>query len=134
MIKSQISLELLIVFGTLVAVLVIILAMQTTIFGTFDNELNSVTITTTMDQILDASEQMYKQGKGATTQIKVKVPPTVKSSKITGAAIAYTLKVGDQNSTILKEKSFPINGTLPTNEGIYVLTIKNEKNFINISY
>ncbi len=132
--KAQYSLEVVLVVSALLFSLMVVLVLQTNVFGTINNEMRAATVTTAIDQVLDASETVYKQGTGATTQVKVKIPANVETSRITGGVVGYTLDEKGKNSTIVKETTIPINGSLPTNEGTYLLTVRSEKDFVNISY
>jgi len=131
---AQIGLELVIVASVIIFATIVVLALQTDIFSALNNEMSSATVTTALDQIVGASENMYKQGVGATTQVKVKIPSNIKASKITGGAVSFTLSEGGRNSTIAKETDININGSLPSNQGTYILTVRSEKDFVNVSF
>ena len=128
------SLELVFLVGSLLFAIVLVIVLQSNIFGAVNTELSATTVSTALDQIVEASERVYKQGTGAKTQIRIQIPNNVKSTKITGAAIAYTLNEGGKNSTIAVEKTIQINGSLPINEGSYTVAVEKKKNYVKVSY
>ena len=87
MLKAQLSFEMTWVVGTIMFALMIVILVQTNIFGVVNNELTAATVSTTLDQVLEASELVYKQGRGAKTQVRVQIPKNVKSGKIIKAAL-----------------------------------------------
>ncbi|MEK6892161.1 MAG: hypothetical protein AABX25_03175 [Nanoarchaeota archaeon] len=131
--KSQVSVEYLLVMGfaTLMAVPLLL------IYYTYSADTtDSVAISQSMQiarKVVDASESVYYLGKPSQTTLKFNFPDRIQSTNLSNREVVIKVKTQAGVTDIVQVSAVNITGTLPTSQGIHVLTIKADDGFVQIT-
>jgi hypothetical protein len=131
--RSQISIEYMsIVFGFLL----ILTPLWVYLFN-YSNSLNyQITLNYAqdiVDSIRDASEFVYTQGSPATIPLRVHIPSHVLAINSTEGMVSIFLDMPAGVSEVYSEMSFNVTVSVPIQEGEYLLRIKAEEGYVNVS-
>lgn len=85
------------------------------------------------NQIAKKSDLVYSQGSGASVKIEIYIPRNVKEINITGNEINFRLTTSYGETDIFANSIANLTGSLPTREGLYLIMIKSEGEYVNIS-
>src|SRR3989338_10929834 len=131
--KSQVSVEYMLVMGFAALMTVpLLLIYYTSSADTTD----SVAVSQSMQiarKIADASESVYYLGKPSQTTLKFNFPDRIQSTSLSNREVVIKVKTQAGVTDIVQVSAVNITGTLPTSQGIHVLTIKADDGFVQIT-
>lgn len=131
--KSQVSVEYMLVMG-FAALMTVPLLM---IYYTYSADTaDSVAISQSMQiarKVVDASESVYYLGKPSQTTLKFNFPDRIQSTSLSNREVVIKVKTQAGVTDIVQVSAVNITGTLPTSQGIHVLTIKADDGFVQIT-
>jgi len=130
--KAQISMEYLIIFGIAFAMtlpLIIIYAKQT---GNIQADVTNAQIYKTASKISDYAEQVYYMGEPSQRTLEIRFPAGINSVTLNGSLIIFNVTTTDMTYEVVKETTANLTGTIRSFEGIHVLVIKAESNYVRI--
>jgi hypothetical protein len=84
-------------------------------------------------QIAKNADLVYSQGKGASVKIEVYIPRNIQEINITGNEINMRILSSSGITDVFATSIAPLQGNLPTQEGLYWVLIKGEEGYVNIS-
>jgi len=97
---------------------------------------DSVAISQSMQiarKVVDASESVYYLGKPSQTTLKFNFPDRIQSTNLSNREVVIKVKTQAGVTDIVQVSAVNITGTLPTSQGIHVLTIKADDGFVQIT-
>ncbi|MFH1978459.1 MAG: hypothetical protein ABIJ92_03980 [Candidatus Aenigmatarchaeota archaeon] len=130
--KAQAAFEYMMIVGIVLLFIVPVWSYMNTVHKDTTNELYFSYARNAVTKIVDTAELVYSQGPPASVQVVVYIPKYVEEINITGTTINIRLNIGDVNDV----NGFgiaPLNGSLPTTEGSYVIKIEAIDDYVNIS-
>lgn len=87
-----------------------------------------------VDKIASTADLVYSQGTPAKVRVSVYIPNGVVQSNITNNTIYLTVRVGTQLSDVVAISEAELNGSLPTQEGNYLIDIEAKADYVQITY
>src|SRR3990167_4413822 len=124
--KSQVSVEYMLVMGFAALITVPLLMIYYTYSA---DTTDSVAISQSMQiarKIVYASESVYYLGKPSQTTLKFNFPDRIQSTNLSNREVVIKVKTQAGVTDIVQISAVNITGTLPTSQGIHVLTRSEE--------
>ena len=131
--KSQVSVEYMLVMGFAALITVPLLLIYYTYSA---DTTDSVAVSQSMQiarKIVDASESVYYLGKPSQTTLKFNFPDRIQSTSLSDREVVIKVKTQAGVTDIVQISAVNMSGTLPTSQGIHVLTIKADDGFVQIT-
>jgi len=85
-------------------------------------------------KIVDAAESVYYLGEPSQTSLRVNIPNNVVSANLSDYEVVFKIKTRAGLVDIVQSSDVNITGSLPTNMSTYLITIKAESNYVNVTY
>ena len=131
--KSQISLEYMLIIGFATIMIIPLLV----IYYNYSSETSeSVTAGQSLQiarKIIDASESVYYLGKPSQTTLKLNFPNNIKLINISNYEVVFKIQTKNGLVEVVQISSVNITGNLPTSQGIHILTIKAEDKHVQVT-
>ncbi|MBI2653448.1 hypothetical protein HYX02_01420 [Candidatus Woesearchaeota archaeon] len=131
--KSQVSVEYMLIMG-FAALMTIPLLL---IYYTYSSESSeSVAASQSLQiarRIVDASESVYYLGKPSQTTLKLNFPDKIQSTNLSSREVVIKLKTKNGVTDIVQVSSVNMSGSLPTTQGIHIITLKAEDGYVQIT-
>ncbi len=86
-----------------------------------------------VDGVRDAAEFVYTQGSPATIPLRIHVPSNVVNINSTGSTLSVYVSTPAGVSEIFSDTNFNITISVPISKGEYLLKIKAEGGYVNVS-
>ena len=131
--KSQVSVEYMLVMGFAALMTVPLLLIYYTYSA---DSTDSVAVSQSMQiarKIVDSSESVYYLGKPSQTTLKVNFPDRIQSTNLSNKEVLFKIKTQSGVTDVVQIAAVNMSGTLPTTQGIHVLTIKADDGFVQIT-
>lgn len=132
--KAQVSVEYMVIIGFVTLITIPLILVYQTFTEDSDQEINAAQLQQIAKKVADLSESMYYLGEPSQTTAKINLPDNVDSVSIGNGEIAFTIKNAIGTSDIVASTSANVTGTLPTEQGLYTVTIAARSNYVEISY
>jgi len=131
--QGQVATELLIILAVALGILLITFTVNSDVMQSVGQQHRHQTARTGVNDLGDAAELVYQQGVGSRTTVYLALPNAVASSTVSNKTIKIALADGE---SIYRNVGFVVNGTLPTAEGKYWVTVQAMEGYvlINASY
>ena len=130
---SQVSMEYLFVIGFSTLMIIPLLI----IYYNYSNEASDSVATAQALQvarkIVDSAESVYYLGKPSQTTIKVSFPDKISNATLSDKEVFFKIKVKGGLSDVVFPSSVNITGTLPTSQGIHIITLKAETSYVQLT-
>lgn len=131
--KSQVSVEYMLVMGfATVMALPLLLIYYTYTSDSSDSVAGSQAMQIAR-KIVDSSESVYYLGKPSQTTLKINFPDKIQSVNLSNREVAFKVRTQSGITDIVQVSAVNMSGTLPTSQGIHVLTIKADDGFVQIT-
>lgn len=131
--KSQVSVEYMFIMG-FAALMTIPLLL---IYYTYTSDSSDTVATSQALQIArkiaDSSESVYYLGKPSQTTLKLNFPERIQSVSLSGKEVVFKIKTRNGVTDVVEISSVNITGSLPTSQGIHIITIKAEGGYVQVS-
>ena len=85
-------------------------------------------------KITDASESVYYLGKPSQTTLKLNFPEKIHSTNVTGYEVIFKMSTQAGITEIVQVSPVNMSGMLPKTSGIFLVTVKADENFVQITY
>src|SRR3989338_1375201 len=131
--KAQVSVEYLFIMGFAVLMTIPLLLIYHT-YSTESGE--SVAQNKELQiarKIVDASESVYYLGKPSQTTLKLNFPGKIQSINVSNKEVVFRIKTKDGIADLVQISSVNINGTLPSTQGIHIITVKAEGGYVMLT-
>jgi hypothetical protein len=83
--------------------------------------------------VVDSAESVYYLGTPSQTTLKVNFPDRIQSINLSNREIVFRLSTNSGTVDVVQVSSVNLSGSLPTNQGIHILTIKAEVGYVKIT-
>jgi hypothetical protein len=131
--RGQSSTEAVIIFSLLLTIFLLILISANTITTSFNEAQNQRLVRTALDDIIQNAQSVYIQGDGASQQIRITLPSSINETLIANYEVVVNISHPLRGIITFKRSStFSLNGTLPTTEGLQVLTLTSNGTTVTI--
>jgi hypothetical protein len=131
--KSQAATEMLIILAVGLAILLVILSVNDTMFTGTRGKIQAEKARNSVDSIADAAELVYQQGIGSRTRIFVTLPDEIQSFTAANQTLAMQLYAGGNIKDVYRSLDFNVSTTsFPTQEGTYWICVKSLQNAVSI--
>lgn len=131
--KSQVSVEYMFIMG-FAALMTIPLLL---IYYTYSSDsIDSVATSQALQiarRIVDASESVYYLGKPSQTTLKLNFPDRIHSTNLSSKEVVLKMKTKNGLTDVVQISSVNMSGSLPITQGIHIITIKAEDNYVQIA-
>ena len=131
--KSQVSVEymLVMVFAALITLPLLL------IYYTYSADSTEFVATSQAMQIarkiVDSSESVYYLGKPSQTTLKLYFPDGIQSTNLSSREVVFKVKIRQGIAEIVQVSSVNMSGSLPTTQGIHIVTIKAQDGYVQIN-
>ncbi len=85
------------------------------------------------EQIADTAGLVYSQGPPAKVNMRIYIPPGVEEINIIGKTIVLRVRTTAGISDVFSISIAEMNGTIPSQEGNYLVTVEAKDGFVQIS-
>ena len=131
--KAQVSVEYMLVMG-FAALMTIPLLL---IYYTYTSDSSDTVATSQALQIArkiaDSSEAVYYLGKPSQTTLKLNFPERIASTNLSSKEVVFKIKTKNGITDVVQVSSVNITGSLPTSQGIHIITIKAEEGYVQVT-
>lgn len=131
--KSQVSVEYMLIMGfAALMTLPLLLIYYTYSADTSDSVATSQAMQIAR-KIVDASETVYYLGKPSQTTLKLNFPDNIASTNLSNKEVVFKVKIKNGVTDVVQVSSVNMSGTLPTSQGIHIITVKAEDGYVQIT-
>lgn len=131
--KSQVSVEYMLVMG-FAALMTLPLLL---IYYTYSADSSEFVVTSQALQIarkiVDSSESVYYLGKPSQTTLKLNFPGGIQSINLSSKEVVFKIKIRQGIAEIVQVSAANMTGSLPTTQGIHIVTVKAQDNYVQIT-
>ena len=131
--KSQVSVEYMLIMGFATLMIIPLLL----IYYTYSSDTSDSVATSQAMQIarkiVDSSESVYYIGKPSQTTLKLNFPDGIYSTNLSSKEVVFKIKTKNGITDIVQVSSVNMSGSLPTTQGIHIITVKAEDGYVQIT-
>lgn len=131
--KSQVSVEYMLVMGFAALMTIPLLLIYYTYTSDSSDSVATSQAMQISRRIVDASESVYFLGKPSQTTLKLNFPNGIDSTNLSNKEVVFKMKTKNGVTDIVQISSVNITGTLPTSQGIHIITIKAEEGYVQVT-
>ena len=131
--KSQVSVEYLFIMGFATLMTIPLIVIYYTYYSDSTDAVASSEAFQITRKIVDASESVYYLGKPSQTTLKLNFPNNIYSTNLSNKEVVFKIKTKEGITDIVQVSSVNMNGSLPTSQGIHVITVKAESGYVQIT-
>lgn len=129
--RGQSSVELLVLLAVGLAVLLAVIVTNQGFISAASNSINSEKAKSSVNEIADAAELVYKQGVGAKTKIYIGIPSNVEKINISGNLIEVGI-LRESSRSIYRTTGFNVSGNISKEEGNYWVIVEAKDGYVEI--
>jgi len=132
-IKSQVSMEYMLIMGFAALMTLPLLLIY---YSYSADSGDSVAVSQAIQiarKIADSSESVYYLGKPSQTTLKLSFPDRIQSTNLSNREVVFRMKTSSGTSDIVQVSAVNLSGSLPTSQGIHVITIKADDGYVQIT-
>ncbi len=130
--KVQVAVEYIIIVAVVIAFLVPLWSYVASVKQQTGEQLRISYAQNAVDKIADTADMVYSQGPPAKVNLRVYIPGGVGSTNISGTMVNMKVWVGMNYSDVTAFSMVQMNGTLPSSEGNYWVTVEAREGFVQI--
>jgi len=131
--KSQVSVEYMLVMGFATVMTLPLLLIYYEYTADSSDSVASSQAMQIARKIVDSSESVYYLGKPSQTTLKINFPDKVQSVNLSNREVVFKVKVKNGVTDIVQVSSVNMSGSLPTTQGIHIITVKADDGFVQIT-
>jgi len=131
--KAQVAFEYMIIIGIVIAFLIPVWAYIAGVQQRTSTELSITYAKSAAENVANTANLVYSQGPPAKVNIMIFMPEGIEDVNITNNLINIKVRVGPAISNIYAESDALLNGTLPTTEGNYRISIEATDSYVQIT-
>ena len=131
--KSQVSVEYMLIMGFAALMTVPLLLIYYTYSSDTSDSVAASQALQIARKIADASESVYYLGKPSQTMLKFSFPDNIHSTNLSNKEVVFKMKTKNGVTDIVQVSSVNMSGSLPTAQGIHIITIKAEDGYVQIT-
>jgi hypothetical protein len=84
-------------------------------------------------RIVDSAESVYYLGKPSQTTLKLNFPDRIASTNLSNREVVFKIKTKNGITDVVEVSSVNMSGSLPTPQGIHIITVKAEDGYVQIT-
>ena len=131
--KSQISVEYMLIIGFAMLMTTPLLLIYYTYSSDSSDSVATGKALQIARTIADSSESVYYLGKPSQTTLKLNFPDRISSASVSDREVVFKMKTRSGITDVVQVSAVNMSGTLPTSQGIHVLTIKADDGYVKIT-
>ena len=131
--KSQVSVEYMFVMGFAALMTIPLLLIYYTYTADSADSVASGQAMQIARKIVDSAESVYYLGKPSQTTLKLNFPDKIESTNLSNREVVFRMNVQSGTTDIVQVSSVNRSGSLPTTEGIHIVTIKADEGYVRIT-
>ncbi|MBS3100568.1 hypothetical protein J4204_00360 [Candidatus Woesearchaeota archaeon] len=131
--KSQISVEYMLIIGFAMLMTTPLLLIYYTYSSDSSDSVATGQALQIARTIADSSESVYYLGKPSQTTLKLNFPDRISSASVSDREVVFKMKTRSGITDVVQVSAVNMSGTLPTSQGIHVLTIKADDGYVKIT-
>ncbi len=131
--KSQVSVEYMLIMGFATIMIVPLLLIYYIYTSESSDSVATGQAIQIARKIVDASETVYYLGKPSQTTLKFNFPDNIKKIRLENYELVINVSTKTGIAEIVQVSSVNISGDLPTSQGIHIITIKAEDNYVKVT-
>jgi len=132
--EAQISVEYLVIIGFVTVITIPLIIIYYSFVQDSSDEIATTQISQIGKKIVDAAESVYYLGTPSQTTLRVNIPGNIVSANLSGYEVVFKIRTRSGVVDIVQSSAVNITGSLPTNISTYLITIKAESDYVNITY
>ena len=131
--KSQVSVEYMFVMGFAALMTIPLLLIYYTYTADSADSVASGQAMQIARKIADSAESVYYLGKPSQTTLKLNFPDRIRSTNLSNREVVFRMATQAGTTDIVQISPVNLSGSLPTTEGIHIVTIKAEDGYVQIT-
>lgn len=131
--KSQISIEYTLIIGFTTIMIIPLVIIYHKYSSDASESVASSQALQIARKIIDASESVYYLGKPSQTTLKLNFPSNIELINLTNYEVVFKIKTKSGTAEIVQVSSVNITGSLPTSQGIHIVTVKAEDKYVKVT-
>lgn len=131
--KSQVSVEYMLVMGFAALMTIPLLLIYYTYSSDASDSVAASQALQIARKIVDSSESVYYLGKPSQTTLKLNFPDKINSIDLSNKEVVLKIKTKNGVTDVVQVSSVNITGSLPTTQGIHIITVKAEEGYVQIT-
>ena len=131
--KSQVSVEYMFVMGFAALMTIPLLLIYYTYTADSADSVASGQAMQIARKIVDSAESVYYLGKPSQTTLKLNFPDKIESTNLSNREVVFRMATQAGITDIVQISSVNLSGSLPTTEGIHIVTIKADEGYVRIT-
>ena len=131
--KSQVSVEYMFIMGFATLMIIPLLLIYYTYSAETTDSVATSQALQIARKIVDSSESVYYLGKPSQTTLKVNFPDKIYSTNLSSKEVVFKIKTKNGITDIVQVSSVNMSGSLPTTQGIHIITVKAEDGYVQIT-
>ena len=132
--EAQISVEYLVIIGFVTVITIPLIIIYYSFVQDSGDEIATTQILQIGKKIVDAAESVYYLGEPSQTTLRVNIPNNVVLANLSDYEVVFKMKTRSGVVDVVQSSDVNITGSLPTNMSTYLITIKAESNYVNVTY
>ncbi|MBI4173703.1 MAG: hypothetical protein HY519_03200 [Candidatus Aenigmarchaeota archaeon] len=131
--RAQAAFEYMVIVGIVLAFLIPVWLYVSSLQARAGEELSISYAENAVQRIAKTADLVFSQGSGARVQTQVYIPGGVESSAIIGRSVILNLRTGQAVSNVTALSIATLNGTIPTSEGSYQMTMEAKTGYVQVT-
>ena len=131
--KSQVSVEYMLVMGFATLMTIPLLLIYYTYTADSSDSVATSQALQIARKIADSSESVYYLGKPSQTTLKLSFPDNIYSTNLSSKELVFKIKTRNGITDIVQVSAVNMSGSLPTSQGIHIVTITAQDNYVQIT-
>tara|TARA_B100000315_G_C14242428_1_gene435923 strand:- start:73 stop:495 length:423 start_codon:yes stop_codon:yes gene_type:complete len=133
--EAQVSIEYMMLIGFVTVITIPLIIIYHSFTQESGDEINSAQILQVAKKVIDSAESVYYLGEPSQTILKVNIPGNVVLANLSaGYEVVFKIRTKTGKADIVQNSNVNITGSLPTNEGTYMVTVKAVSDHVEVSY
>lgn len=133
MLKSQISVEYMLIIGFATLMTIPLLLIYYTYSSDSSDSVAASQALQIARNIVDSSESVYYLGKPSQTTLKLNFPDKIQSINISGREVVFKIKTKNGLTDVVQVTAVNITGNLSKTQGIHIITVKAEDGYVKVT-
>jgi len=131
--KSQVSVEYMLIMGFAALMTLPLLIIYYSYSSDTSDSVAASQALQIARKIADSSESVYYLGKPSQTTLKLNFPDKIDSTNVSNREVVFKIKTTQGITEVVEVSSVNMSGTLPTSQGIHIITLKAQDGFVQIT-
>ena len=131
--RAQVSVEYMLIMGFAALITIPLLLIYYTYTSDSGDTVAAGQALQIARSIVDSSESVYYLGKPSQTTLKLNFPSSIQSANLSNKEVLFKIKMQNGVTDIFQVSSVNLSGSLPTTQGIHIITVKAQDGYVQIT-